>query len=127
QIVALGLDRVLRGDELHRLLELCMVGLDLGRDVLPVVEDRLHHADVHEREADGDENAEDDAPVALAVAAIPRERAIPQRAQVERQLHLMTSAVSEKRSLSPCRVVGELNVTFLKRFDFSSAVMMSDA
>ena len=38
-----------------------------------------------------------------------------------------TSATIEKRSLSPCLVVGELKVTFLKCFDFSRAVIRSDA
>src|SRR5262249_33538226 len=111
QILALRTQGVLRADEAHRALELLLSLCDRGGHRLAIVENRLDDADVDEREHRRDDQAEDDAPVALRVAVVPGERALPQRARVERERHFTTSAVSEKRSLSPWRVVGELNVT----------------
>ena len=60
--------------------------------------------------------------------AYQRWQAADERLQARAQrAHRTTSATIEKRSLSPCLVVGEAKLTFLKRFDFSSAVIRSDA
>src|SRR5262249_50120274 len=115
EILALGAKLVLLVDEAHRALELLLAVGDPPADVLPIVEDRLDDAPVDHHEDRQAEGAENPATIALRVAVVPGERTLPERAHVERQLHFATSAVSAKRSLSPCLVVGELKVTFLKR------------
>ena len=54
----------------------------------------------------------------------PRPQGLQPGAQ---RAHRTTSATIEKRSLSPCLVVGDAKLTFLKRFDFPSAVIRSEA
>src|SRR5262249_56443535 len=75
-----------------------------------------------------DEDAQDDALVTARMAAIPVLEPRPQGLEPRTQrAHRTTSATMEKRSLSPCLVVGEAKFTFLKRFDFPSAVIRSEA
>ncbi len=110
-------------EEAGRVLELVLALLDLRLHALAVVDQRLHRGHVEDGERRQRPDAGQDAPVARRVRCVPAPGRGPELAQV----HRSTSAVSEKRSLSPLRVVGEVKVTFLKRFDFSSAAIRSEA
>src|SRR5262249_5442003 len=126
--LALGTQRVLRAEHTRRARQLVLPLGDLVGHALPILAQRHHAIQVDETDRRQHGEAQYDALVTQQFAAIPVLQHVPQALEPRTQRgHRTPSATMEKRSLSPCLVVGEAKFTFLKRFDFPSAVSRSEA
>src|SRR5262249_6586791 len=128
QRLALRLQRIRRAEDARRARQLLLAFGDLVGDLLAILAQRDPHPQVGNADDREREDAQDDALIAARVTGIPALDAAHERLQpCTQRIHRTTSATIEKRSLSPCLVVGDAKFTFLKRLDFPSDVMRSEA
>src|SRR5262249_55457375 len=101
---------------------------DLVGDALAIFPQRHDAVQVDQADHREAEHSQDDALVTAGGSRLPALEARPHRLPPPAPCAPPTTpATMEKRSLSPCLVVGEAKFTFLKRFDLPRAVRRSEA
>src|SRR4029450_1461198 len=117
EVLTLDLQRVGGAEDTRGPGELLLPLDDLVGDGLTIDTQGHPRPQVHHAESRKREHAEDDALVAPRVPGVPALQAAEHRLEpCAERAHRTTSATIEKRSLSPCLVVGDAKLTFLNRF-----------